>query len=49
MYLWRNLPQGQLSAVLAWLYGRRQPSARPLPRPAGEPRTPATADTPAQD
>lgn len=27
MYLWRSLPQSQLSAVLTWLLGRR-PAAR---------------------
>lgn len=27
MYLWRNLPKGQLSAVLRWLSDARQPPA----------------------
>lgn len=27
MYLWRNLPKGQLSAVLRWLSDTRQPPA----------------------
>ncbi|GAB4392359.1 MAG: hypothetical protein Tsb0032_07690 [Kiloniellaceae bacterium] len=34
MYLWRNLPRGQLSSVLHWLWGqRRQVSAMPASAP----------------
>lgn len=28
MYLWRNLPEGQLTAVLRWMQARRE-AARP--------------------
>lgn len=31
MYLWRNLPEGQLLAVLQWLKGRREKSPDPTP------------------
>ncbi len=34
MYLWRNLPEGQLSAVLHWFYNRR-PAVAPAAK-AGE-------------
>ena len=38
MYLWRNLPEGQLLAVLRWMQARRE--ATRLPAPGG-----SSADT----
>lgn len=41
MYLWRNLPEGQLLAVLRWMQARREsgrpaaPGAKPAERGAG--------------
>jgi hypothetical protein len=29
MYLWRNLPEGQLTAVLRWMHDRRRITASP--------------------
>jgi hypothetical protein len=31
MYLWRNLPEGQLLAVLRWMQVRREASRLPAP------------------
>lgn len=45
MYLWRNLPQGQLGAVMTWLFTRRQPPAKPLTKSAGETPAQATGKT----
>ncbi len=42
MYLWRNLPKGQLSAVLRWVCDTR-PAAAPAARP--EAQTPLPADS----
>jgi len=39
MYLWRSLPQSQLSAVMTWLFSRRQPAAPAASRQKAEPRT----------
>jgi hypothetical protein len=36
MYIWRNLPEGQLLAVLRWLQARRSPAS-------AEPAKPETA------
>jgi hypothetical protein len=46
MYLWRNLPEGQLLAVLQWLKGRKEMSrdpgpAKPLPAETGTPLPPS--------
>jgi hypothetical protein len=36
MYLWRNLPEGQLTAVLRWL-GHRREDRRAMAQNAGKP------------
>ena len=48
MYLWRNLPEGQLVAVLRWMQARREAAraaagkpAEPLAGEPGEPAVPA--------
>ena len=44
MYLWRNLPEGQLLAVLRWMQTRREAAgkpAEPLTGEAGKPAVPA--------
>lgn len=34
MYLWRNLPEGQLLAVLRWIRARREEPGVPAGKPA---------------
>ena len=34
MYLWRNLPEGQLLAVLRWMQARRETSRAGTTKPA---------------
>lgn len=41
MYLWRNLPEGQLTAVLRWFGHRREEKRVTMQNPA----RPAEADT----
>ena len=42
MYLWRSLPQGQLGAVVNWLFSHRKPAASAAGR--HEPDTHGAAD-----
>jgi len=47
MYLWRNLPEGQLLAVLQWLKGRKETPGDPvaaklLPAESGAPLPPTS-------
>lgn len=46
MYLWRNLPEGQLLAVLRWMQARREQRGAPAGKPA-EPRAEEAAVAPA--
>jgi hypothetical protein len=42
MHLWRSLPQGQLGAVMTWLFSRRKPVASAAGQ--NEPDTRGAAD-----
>lgn len=45
MHLWRNLPEGQLVAVLRWLQSRREKNRAAAKTPSEAPRAPALATT----
>jgi len=47
MYLWRNLPEGQLLAVLRWLKTRREPFGPAAASKAGDGRRAGEIPAPA--